>query len=125
MIHEINSHDWPAFCRLVTTQRAGAMVNLEVTGSDGLKTELAANAVLQTMVFNATDGCSDTIIVRVGGTREVIHEIIEPIVIRLYPSGSSGDGHAIHIEAENGITILTLHPAIHPQMLEGLAHSKK
>lgn len=120
MIHEINSHNWPAFCRLVTNQRAGATVKLDVIGSDGLKTGVSANAILESMVFNATDGCSDNIILRVRDTRELIHEIIEPIVIRLSPSKGSVDFNSINIEAENGITILTIHPAIHPQMLEAL-----
>ena len=120
MIHEINSSDWPAFCQRISEQRSGARVKLEVIETDGVKTERIANAGLQSMTFDAGNACSDSIILRLADTREVVHEMIEPIRIRLHPSSSSGDFHTMEIEAESGISIITLTPSIHAEMLEGL-----
>ena len=119
MIHEIDSHDWPIFCQRLTEQRDGATVKLEVVGSNGLRIEKAANATLQSMVFEATDSCSDLITLRLVNPAEIIHEIIEPIQITLQSSGNTSELNLITIEAESGITLITLHPAIQVQMLEG------
>jgi len=119
MIHEIDSHDWPIFCQRLTEQRDGATVKLEVVGSNGLRIEKAANATLQRMVFEATDSCSDLITLRLVNPAEIIHEIIEPIQITLQASGNTSELNLITIEAESGITLITLHPAIQAQMLEG------
>src|SRR5882672_6374072 len=113
MIHEIKSSDWPAFCKQLSQQRAGAIVNLEVIKSDGIKTEQVTSAAFQSMVFDKTDACNDVITLRLRGTREIVHEILDPIRITLHPSGTSGDFNPLQIVAENGITIITLHPAIH------------
>ena len=120
MIREIDSPDWPAFCERVTRQLAGAMATVEVTGRDGVKTASGASAAFQSMVFEKTDGCSDVIKLRLNAGKEIVHEIVEPIRIRLHPSNGSGDYNPLHIEAESGLVSLTLHPAIRAQMLEGL-----
>jgi hypothetical protein len=121
MIHEIKSSDWPAFCQRLTQQRAGAMVKLEIIESNGIKTEHAASAAFQSMVFDKTDACNDVITLRLKSTREIVHEILDPIQITLHPSGGSVDFNPLQIVAESGTTIITLHPAIHAQMLADLS----
>ena len=120
MIQTINAPDWPAFCQRINEHLVSARVKIETTAPDGIKNELAANASLESMTFDGTDGCNNTITVLVKDTREVSHEIIEPIQIRLRSSGGSGDFNTVEIEAENGITIITLSPSIHPKVLAGL-----
>jgi hypothetical protein len=120
MIHEIESSDWPAFCQRISQQRAGAMVKLEVVEPDGVRTERFANATLQDMVFAATDRCSDVITLRLKGPGEIVYEITEPIEITLHSSGGTGDFNPLQINAESGVTFITLHPAIHAEMLAGL-----
>ena len=120
MIRTIDNHDWPAFCQRVTEQRATALVKVEVIESDGIKIEKAVNASLQSMTFDSTDPCNDFIILRFKNTREIAHEMLAPIQIRLHRSATSSDFNTIEIEAENGITTITLSPSIHLQMLEGL-----
>lgn len=123
MIQELESPNWPDFCRRITAQRAGATVRLEVIEPDGVKTERAADATFQSLVFDKTDSCNDVITLRLRGGREIVHEIIDPIHIRLHPSGNSGDFNPLQIEAESGVVLMTLHPAIHAKMLEGLQTS--
>jgi hypothetical protein len=120
MIYEIKSSDWPAFCQRLSQQRAGAMVKLETIESNGIKTERVASASFQSLVLDQTDACNDVITLRLRSTREIVHKILDPIHITLYPSGESGDFNPLQIAAENGITIITLHPAIHAQMLGDL-----
>jgi hypothetical protein len=120
MIREINSPDWPAFCQQLNGQQAGATVKLEVTGPDGIKTEMAANAAFQSITFDKGDSCSDVITLRLRAAREIVHEIIEPIKMLLHPSGANGDFNPLQIEAENGVVFVTFHPAIRAQMLEDL-----
>ena len=118
-IREIKSSDWPALCQRVSRQRAGATVKLETVAPDGVKIELAAGADFQSLVFEKTDDCSDIITLRLRNDREIIHKIIEPIRILLHPAGKPGDFSPVQIEAESGVTFLTMHPAIHAQMLDG------
>lgn len=120
MTREIKSGDWPAFCQLLTQQRAGATVKLEVIEPDGVKSELAASAAFQGMTFDKTDGCNDIITIRLRAAREIVHQLVEPIQILLQPSGAGGDFNPMQIEAESGVVFLTFHPAIHTKMLEGL-----
>ena len=120
MTREIKDADWPAFCQQLTKQRVGAMVKLETIGSDGIKTGQVANAALESMVFDQTEACSNVISLRLRDHRESVHEILEPLQITLHPSGTPGDFNPLRIAAENGIFIITFHPAIHAQMLDDL-----
>ena len=117
MIREINSADWPTFCQRLSRERAGAVLKLEIIEPGGAKSE-RANATFEKMAFEKNEGCNDVITLRLREGREIVHQIVEPIYIRLQPSSAS-DFNQIQIEAESGVTLLTLHPAIHPQMLEG------
>ncbi len=117
---EINSHDWRDFCQRISRQCQGAMISIELVGPDGLKTERARDLTLEDIVFDTKDPCNDMILVRARNTREITYDIIDPIYIRLRESASRNDFNPVQIEAENGTTFLTLHPAIHAQMLEGL-----
>jgi hypothetical protein len=120
MIRNINAIDWPAFCQRINENLVSARVKVQTTASNGVKSELAANASLQSMIFDGSDGCNDTITVLLKDVHEISHEIVEPVQIRLRSSGGSSDFNTIEIEAENGITIITLSPSIHPKVLDGL-----
>ncbi len=120
MTHEIKDVDWPAFCQRLTKQRIGAMVKLETIGPDGIKTGQVANAIFERMTFDQTDACNNVITLRLRDNRERAHEILEPLQITLHPSGTPGDFNPLRIAAENGIFIITFHPAIHAQILNEL-----
>src|SRR5271154_829145 len=117
MIHEIKFTDWPAFCQRLSEQRAGAMVKLETINLNGIRTELVAGAEFQSIIFSKADACSDLIIIRLKNHTQIAHEILDPFRVTLHSTDGSGNFNPLQIAAENGITILTLHPAIHAQML--------
>ncbi len=95
-------------------------MKLEVLEANGVKTERFANVTFQGMSFDKSDACSDVISLRLKNTREIVHEFIEPIQIRLHPAEAAGIFNQMQIEAENGVAFLTFHPALNAQMLEGL-----
>jgi len=120
MTHEINSSDWPVFCKRVSEQRAGAIVKLELFELNGVKARQIEGATFQSMVFDAAGACNNVITFRLTNGREIVHEILDPIQIRLNASEAGGDFNPLEIKAENGMTTVTFHPAIHAQILEGL-----
>ena len=119
-MQEINSKDWREFCQRVDRQCQGAMISIELVEPDGLKTEITSDLTLEGMVFDTQDPCNDVILVRMRNGREITYDIIDPIHIMLRESEGRNDFNPVQIEAENGTVFLTLHPAIHAQMLEGL-----
>ena len=119
-LQEINSRDWDDFCRRISQQRQGAMTTIEMIGPDGIKTEKAGSATLESMVLDTHGTCNSVISIRVRNNREITHEIIDPIRVMLKQTGEQGEFNSVQIEAENGTTLLAFHPAIHARMLEGL-----
>ncbi|MDB6022661.1 MAG: hypothetical protein JWQ04_2518 [Pedosphaera sp.] len=120
MLREINSHDWADFCHRVTQQRQGASVRIETILPNGLKTEQVGDATFQSMELDTSNSCNDVILLRVRSEREIAYDIIDPVHLMLRETRSGEDFNPIQIEAENGTTFLTFHPAIHAQMLAGL-----
>ena len=114
------SAEWPKLCQRISQERAGAQVKLEVLEKDGVKKERVSEALLESLDFDNSDACNDVILLRMRGNRDLVHEMIDPIRVVFHPSGTPNDFNPIQIEAENGISLITLHPAIHLQMLEGV-----
>src|SRR3954466_626774 len=116
---EIPNRSWDAFCRRISELRNQALLTIEVVGSDGQRREIARNVPLQKLSFQQTDGCNDQIALDFGepGTRPATHLIIEPIQILLRPA-ESGSYNPMEIDAENGTTLLTFHPAVRADFLE-------
>ena len=119
-MREIESKDWQAFCRQVTRYCKGGLISIELIGANGLKTELVRDLLLKDILLHAPNPCNDVISVRARGGREVLHEVIDPIHVLLWETVGGNDFNPIQIDGENGTTLLTLHPAVHAQMLEGM-----
>src|SRR4051812_11934707 len=118
-MQEVDTTDWQNFCQRINEQREGAAVTIDVIERDGIQIEKGRDLTFKSMVFDH-DPCNDIIKVHALDATEVKHEIIEPIHIRLREVDENGTFNSIAIEAENGTTFLTFHPAIHAQMLAGL-----
>ena len=120
MLREINSHDWGDFCRRISQQRQGASVRIETIEANGIRTERVGDGTFQSMDFDTSNPCNDVILLRVRNEREIAYDIIDPVHILLRETEPGEDFNPVQIEAENGTTFLTFHPAIHAQMLAGL-----
>lgn len=119
-MRDIKSNSWSEFCRRISQQQHGGTLNIEVVEPDGRRNQTASGAIFDRMELDTSDACNNVISIRAAGEREINHQIIDPIYILLRDSGSSGDYNPVEIQAENGQTRLTFHPAIHEDLLRGL-----
>jgi hypothetical protein len=119
-MRELRSTSWSDFCQRVSRQQNGGTLNIEVVEPDGRTVETASGVIFDRMALDTSGGCSNVISVQGTNEREVNHQIIEPIHILLRESSDRGDYNPVEIQAENGKTLLTFHPAIHEELLKGL-----
>jgi hypothetical protein len=120
---EIRTQDWNTFCQRLNEFERGATVDiLWVDRATQAERTIVHGAEFEQITFGRRDGCSDEIVIHAGGEdgRETRHEITEPIHILLRESGNDGHFNAMAVEAEEGTTLLTFHPAIHAGWLKGL-----
>lgn len=119
-MRELRSKSWGDFCQRVSQQQHGGTLNIEVVEPDGRTVETANGAIFDRMALDTGGACSNVISVQAANEREINHQIIEPIHILLRESNEHGDYNPVEIQAENGKTLLTFHPAIHEELLKGL-----
>jgi hypothetical protein len=122
-MREIQSQDWGKFCQRLNQFETGATVDLHwIDRSTKVQNELAHAARFQEITFGKRDKCNDQITIRTDGEpgHGGQHEIISPIHILLREVGNGEGFNAIAVEAEEGIMIMALHPAIRPAWLKGL-----
>jgi hypothetical protein len=122
-MQEIQSSSWPMFCDRLNEFERGAKVNIHWTDrSTNVEREIVHAAEFQEMTFSKRDGCNDQIVIRTGGDagQETRHEIVEPIRIFLRDTAKGADHNGVAVEAEEGTTILTFHPAIRQEWLKGV-----
>lgn len=121
MTKEVRSEEWNKLCENISANRHEALVTIEVIQPDGIKTSVAESVPLQRMALDKSDACNDVLILEAGppGEKPLAHTITEPIHIVLKNSGEESF-NPVRIDAESGTTILTFHPALRGEVLEGL-----
>jgi hypothetical protein len=124
-MRELHNKDWRRFCERLNTLEGGATVTIEIVTREGVRMEVARTASFEGIAYDRSDDCNDVLTVRAtgqdNGTKR--HTIIEPMHIKLKETETGAAYNSVLIEAENGITVLTFHPVLRPQWLEGLALS--
>jgi len=117
---EIRSEDWEEICRRAGELSEQLLLTIEILRPDGTKDQLGRDILFESMRLDRTDPCDDRIIVdgRAAG-KPFSHLIVGPIHIRL-KSNKNGLFNSIQIGAEDGTTLLTFHPGLHPDLLQGL-----
>jgi len=117
---EISSVDWGLFCRRFTEMHQGALMTLNVVNLDGRSEELARDFLFQKMTFQKTRGCNDLIRIELNepGQREINHEILEPIHVKV--RDSDNERKVLSIQAETGTTLLTFSSGRIGEVLQGL-----
>ncbi len=105
---EIRDTEWTLFCQRFMEANQGSLVSVEQTDHLGKTTELVRERPLRVMRLEK-DACTDTIIIELGGEEERALQIrvIDPIYVRV-KQGNDGR-KLLHMEAENGITLLHFH----------------
>jgi hypothetical protein len=102
---EISSTNWKKFCeRFVTLHRGTAMTVLKVE-PDGQSREVVREMPLTNAWMESGD-CNDRIFFNFEqeGHRECIHEIVEPIHVKLREESQGKKG--LQIDAESGSTLI-------------------
>ena len=88
--------------------------------SSGYKEEKVRDLPLQAIRFDPTGECNNRITVTLSqeGSREVQHEIIEPIHVKVREESEGSKG--LQIDAENGTSILVFSSGRLNELLDGL-----
>lgn len=118
---EIRSTDWKEFCHRFERLHRGDLMTLIHIHTSGHKEEKIRNLPLQAMRFDPSGDCNNRICVTLAqeGTREIMHEILEPIHVKVREE--SGGSKGLQIDAENGTTILVFSSGRLDELLSGLA----
>jgi hypothetical protein len=119
MTKEIAQKDWLAFCRILSEKYQDALVSIQLI--NGRQEQIAQNTPLRSVALDQqSDGCNNRIKIHLESSR---YEILEPIhFILRKPTGPKGSEnfHELEILAENGTTVITIHPGITTEHLTGI-----
>jgi len=102
---EIKSTNWKAFCNKFVEFHRGALMSVRKIELSGRTAEVVSDMPL-TNVWLESGDCNDRIFLKfqAEGKREITHEIIEPIHVKLREEGGGQKG--LQIDAENGSTLV-------------------
>ncbi|HVK59633.1 MAG TPA: hypothetical protein VM735_12690 [Candidatus Kapabacteria bacterium] len=118
---EISSSNWKEFCdRFVELHRGTLMTVMKVDPS-GQSHEVVRDRPL-TKAWMDTGECNDRIFLdfESNGKRELIHEIVEPIHVKLREEAQGRKG--LQIDAEDGSTLVLFSSGRLQELLSGLKH---
>jgi hypothetical protein len=119
MTKEIAQKDWPAFCRMISEKYHDAHINIQLI--NGRVEKVAQDAPLKKLVWDEqTDACNNMLVVQMEALQ---YEVVEPIhFILRKPKGHNGTEkfYDLEILAENGTTVITIHPGIAMEHLTGI-----
>ena len=122
MTVEIPQKNWAQFCDKLNQSQTGAMMDIRIQ-ADGDFRLVAKSVALQSTVFDeAHDACNNAIVIEFGlpDEKPSQHSVIGParLVLR---KGTDGDHYnLLEMPAENGTTVITLHPGISRALLNSL-----
>jgi hypothetical protein len=116
---EIKSTKWETFCQRFLDLHRGTLMTVMQINPSGRQVEVVRDMPL-TDVSMRSNGCTDSIFLRFeqAGKREITHEIIDPIHVKLREEGEGRKG--LQIDAENGSTLVLFRSGKWNELLEGL-----
>ena len=115
---EIKATDWKAFCEKFLQLHKGTLMAVTKIEPSGQSTEVVRDMPL-TNVWMGSGACNDRIFLNFeqDGKREITHEIIEPIHVKVREEGQGNKG--LQIDAENGSTIVLFSSGKLKELLNG------
>jgi len=116
---EIKSTNWKAFCDQFLQLHRGALMTVRKIEPSGQMVEIVRDMPL-TNVSMDSGGCNDRIFLQFQqeGRREITHEILEPIHVKLREEGGGQKG--LQFDAENGSTLVLFRSGHFEEMLKAL-----
>lgn len=116
---EISSTNWKVFCERFVELHRGTLMTVMKIEPSGQNQEVIRDMPLA-KAWMETGGCNDRIFLdfEQDGKREHIHEIIEPIHVKIREEGQGRKG--LQIDAENGSTLVLFSSGKLKELLDGL-----
>jgi hypothetical protein len=116
---EIKSTDWKTFCERFVQLHRGTLMTVMRIDPAGQYSEMVRDMPLSG-AWIGTGACNDRIYLNFEqeGKREVTHEIIEPIHVKVREE--SGGKKGLQIGAENGSTLVLFSSGKIEELLNGL-----
>jgi hypothetical protein len=117
---EIKSTNWKVFCEKFLELHRGTLMKVRQLTPSGQYTDIVEDFPL-TGAWMESEGCNDHIFLRFQqqGEREITHEIIDPIHVKLREE--SGGQKGLQIDAENGSTLVLFHSGKLRNLLDAVA----
>jgi hypothetical protein len=116
---EIRDTDWKMFCAKFLELHRGQLMSIFQINAAGNQVEVVRDMPLQNIRYER-DACNDHILITLflEGKREVTHDIIEPIHVKLREENEGTK--ALQIDAENGSAILRFSSGKISELMKGL-----
>ena len=116
---EISSTNWDKFCKRFVELHRGTLMTVMKVEPSGQMHEVLRDMPLTNAWMNSGE-CNDRIFFNFEqiGKRECIHEIVEPIHVKLREEGQGKKG--LQIDAENGSTLILFSSGKLQEFLDGL-----
>jgi hypothetical protein len=117
---EISSTNWKQFCERFVDLHRGTLMTLMKVEPSGQSQELVRNMPLA-KAWIENGGCNDRMYFNFeeAGRREIIHEIVEPIHVKLREEAQGKKG--LQIDAESGSTLVLFSSGKMRELLEGIS----
>jgi hypothetical protein len=116
---EITSTDWEAFCQRFLELHRGALMTVRKIEPSGQTVEIVEEMPL-TNAWMEEDACNSKMFFdfEQEGRREVIHQIVEPIHVKVREE--SGGRKGLQINAEDGSTLILFRSGKMAELFKGL-----
>ena len=117
---EIPEGSWAEFCSRVQKNSTGAMISIQITDSAGAVRAIAEEIPLQGVYWERGE-CNDQLTIDAGppNERPLRHVVLAPIHLRLKDGCDDDRYNQWQIVAENGTTLVTIHPGLKVDFLKG------
>ena len=117
---EISSTNWKQFCQRFVDLHRGTLMTVMKIEPSGQSHEVVREMSL-TKAWIENGGCNDRMFFdfEQEGRREIVHEIVEPIHVKLREEAQGKKG--LQIDAENGSTLVLFSSGKMRELLEGIA----
>jgi hypothetical protein len=116
---EITSTNWETFCQRFVDLHRGALMSVRKIEPSGRSVEIVREMPL-TKAWMEEDACNNKMFFNFEqeGRREVIHQIVEPIHVKVREEAEGQKG--LQIDAEDGSTLILFRSGKIGQLLDGL-----
>ena len=118
---EIATDTWDEFCRRLSALHKDAVLEMELIDHDNHRRPIADQALFQRMMLDRSGPCIDRLTIEFasGGGTTNAYVITDPFQLVLREA-ENNRYRTLEIRGEEGTSILTFRPGVHPATLDGI-----